>query len=608
MLTIPNTPASPTAEQSSQSMPDQRDFDAIVAADTATGVVSGCATTQHGAGAMSVDVAAGAVTSSGIEAAVVAATVTITTADATNPRFDIIVASSVGTLSAVAGTPAAAASSSTPGPVFPAIPAGSVLLAAVYVRAATSSILTADIQDKRAGSLDALAVTNATPLANVTIPPGYTATVNGLPYTLPSGVLADVQAGGMLILDQGRATQSAAVATPGWFNVKDYGALGNDAADDTAAIQSAINAASVNGGVVYFPAGTYKVTATLTVNAHSVGLVGAGHASNISVEANLTNGITFVDASRCFMRDLRVSTSSTVTNVVLITATASTQVVTFTNVYVEAAAGTTNCFGVGTDTTNDVSEIMFVACSAGGANGALHGWTIGNGTVGNVTNIRAHSCVCRDMASDGVVMAGSAMQWYGGTVSNNGTTTPGTWDFHVTANYTQRQVVIEGVRSENSTAFFSQDFPTATYSPAPLILNCVITSFKATDKYAIVSNGKPAPTIIGLMVQNATSDPLIYSTVTGMILIDVTSNNPAAVWDPAGSVPQLALGCWQLDGSGVRTAPYDDILPIPQVNCTPASNVRVQAGYCASVQALPYTLSSGVLAEIKPGGVLCLNQ
>ncbi len=183
-------------------MPDQRDFDAIVAAETGTGVVSGCAVTQTGAGAMSVDVALGAIVSAGVEVAVTAGTVTITAADVTNPRFDLIVASSAGVKSAVAGTPAAAASATQPGPVFPAIPAASVLLAAVYVPANAVSILTADIQDKRAGALDALALTNATPLADVHIPAGYTASEEGLPYIIPSGVALIIDAGGCQVLQQ----------------------------------------------------------------------------------------------------------------------------------------------------------------------------------------------------------------------------------------------------------------------------------------------------------------------------------------------------------------------------------------------------------------------
>ncbi len=45
-----------------------------------------------------------------------------------------------------------------------------------------------------------------------------------------------------------------------WYNVLDYGALGNGVANDKASIQAAIDAAdSAGGGIVYFPDGTYSV-------------------------------------------------------------------------------------------------------------------------------------------------------------------------------------------------------------------------------------------------------------------------------------------------------------------------------------------------------------
>jgi Pectate lyase superfamily protein len=49
-------------------------------------------------------------------------------------------------------------------------------------------------------------------------------------------------------------------------SVKDYGALGDGVADDTAAIQAAINAViTPNGGGLFFPTGTYKITAKLVI-------------------------------------------------------------------------------------------------------------------------------------------------------------------------------------------------------------------------------------------------------------------------------------------------------------------------------------------------------
>lgn len=64
-------------------------------------------------------------------------------------------------------------------------------------------------------------------------------------------------------------------------NVKDYGAIGNGSVDDTAAIQTTIAAASVSGGIVFFPPGTYKITSGLTITTSGVSLVGAGAGASI---------------------------------------------------------------------------------------------------------------------------------------------------------------------------------------------------------------------------------------------------------------------------------------------------------------------------------------
>jgi len=142
-FTIPNAA---NAEDVSQAQPDSVDFAIMVAAFAGTGVVSGCAVTAQGTPNMTVAVAAGTVAVGGTQAAVTAGNVTITTANATNPRFDLIVANNAGALSAVAGTAAAA-------PVFPAIPANSVVLAAVRVPAGAASINTPKITDKRVNAV-----------------------------------------------------------------------------------------------------------------------------------------------------------------------------------------------------------------------------------------------------------------------------------------------------------------------------------------------------------------------------------------------------------------------------------------------------------------------
>src|ERR1035437_7545240 len=63
------------------------------------------------------------------------------------------------------------------------------------------------------------------------------------------------------------------------FNVKGYGALGNNSTDDTTAIQAAVTAAGVSGGIVFFPPGTYVTVAGITCGTDTVSFQGAGKSS-----------------------------------------------------------------------------------------------------------------------------------------------------------------------------------------------------------------------------------------------------------------------------------------------------------------------------------------
>lgn len=90
--------------------------------------------------------------------------------------------------------------------------------------------------------------------------------------TLPSGITAT-------------ATGSATARTlanrfADVVNVRDFGAIGNNIADDTAAIQAAINSIQgtqpTGGGVVYFPKGIYRTSSPISVYS-DVHLKGDGH-------------------------------------------------------------------------------------------------------------------------------------------------------------------------------------------------------------------------------------------------------------------------------------------------------------------------------------------
>lgn len=68
-----------------------------------------------------------------------------------------------------------------------------------------------------------------------------------------------------------------------FINVKTapYNARGNGSADDTAAIQAALDAVPATGGVVYLPAGRYKVSSTLAITQDNTTLMGAGAGNRI---------------------------------------------------------------------------------------------------------------------------------------------------------------------------------------------------------------------------------------------------------------------------------------------------------------------------------------
>jgi hypothetical protein len=88
--------------------------------------------------------------------------------------------------------------------------------------------------------------------------------------TLPA---SSDRAGKFLKFDTNGAPIAQSVSTP-YVSVKDFGAVGDGVADDTAAIQLALNTTTA----VYVPPGSYKITSTLNVP-NNTSLIGAGRGS-----------------------------------------------------------------------------------------------------------------------------------------------------------------------------------------------------------------------------------------------------------------------------------------------------------------------------------------
>jgi hypothetical protein len=90
------------------------------------------------------------------------------------------------------------------------------------------------------------------------------------------------------------ATAQDAQASGPWTDVRAFGALGDGKADDTAAIQRAIDStATTTQGIVFFPPGAYKITDRLKLD-RNVDLMGVGVGFGTQIIPVKTDAITIL--------------------------------------------------------------------------------------------------------------------------------------------------------------------------------------------------------------------------------------------------------------------------------------------------------------------------
>lgn len=102
-------------------------------------------------------------------------------------------------------------------------------------------------------------------------------------------------AAGLLATSRPTLAQTSPSNYP-YFNVKDFGATGGGSVNDKPAIDSAISAAAVNGGTVYFPQGTYLISSSISLP-NWVALKGTGRGSEIIASPTFSSQQMFYAAN-----------------------------------------------------------------------------------------------------------------------------------------------------------------------------------------------------------------------------------------------------------------------------------------------------------------------
>lgn len=195
-----------------QAIPFQEYLDVLVAGINGIDcVLSGGAVTAQGSPDMTVAVAKAGVLTNGVLKAVAAANATISAADGTNPRLDLVVIDSSGAIAVRAGTAATQ-------PKPPARTANDVALAVVYVPAADTTIATNQITDMRV-----IRSQGPITIAKVTSPVTFNTTnaiQTYLSLVIPNGLLLSgkalrIRCGGTILSNSGTPTWTLTIAYGG---------------------------------------------------------------------------------------------------------------------------------------------------------------------------------------------------------------------------------------------------------------------------------------------------------------------------------------------------------------------------------------------------------
>lgn len=371
------------------------------------------------------------------------------------------------------------------------------------------------------------------------------------------------------------------------LDVRAYGAKGNGVADDTAAIQAALTAATdAGGGIVYIPPGSYLTTTALNIGANTQ-VRGAGLASKITqatadspvLQANTVNKVTVRDLwlvggnvnTRTNNRAVHLNavTDGLISNVRAESCYKSISVFSSNNVTVE------NCYVAGDVTTSSSvgGAIDFNGCTRCIARGnrvdtpALHGIDAHN--AGSDSIIEGNHVW--SAGSTGIVVSGSAstgVQIPGCSVQGN-VVRDGSYGIIIENGARYCRIVGNFVYSPTNDAILLSD-GTGDPPSSNLVEGNVI---REAGQYGIYAFNSTYTTIVGNRLSNGANDGIRVNAGTGHV---VSANHVSDC--AAGAAIRITNGAegTVVSGNFVRNNITNGIL-IDSVKCSVVGNTVIDS-------------------------------
>lgn len=363
-----------------------------------------------------------------------------------------------------------------------------------------------------------------------------------------------------------------------WLNVVDFGADKTGVADSTAAIQAALNAVTPDGTVVYFPLGTYKISATLTASVTGTQMMGDGWGSQILYDGTVTTpAINSGSSKRIFIRDLRISQTSA-----------------------------TNA-GTAIDASGFVNGVIErVLIDGGGASGV-------SPNIG--VNMDASGCFYNELRACRINYGGTSAAgvFIGGGANSNTLIdlrlVPGGDDVNSSGIYVTASSVIMMMRPDIEAATGNGIF-LDTGAHGCTVIGAYTESNNINLK---ISSGVKAPTILGGTYQNGTTANIQDNGALGPIVLNAWPNIGATSYNHLSLLNTDEFTVNSVPVPGATFQPSDQNLlawsfdPNMAVNSTPLATggvihlVKVNLRYAATITNILYQVS-------VIGGTLTLND